>query len=212
MTIEPTDAEVEAAAEVLKFYKMPAGWQTAARLALLAAARARSAVPATEAVATVKRIEVDIGGAVKALQASPELAQMIGDLIHPVLPDTREGFERELHDGIVNRLVSLTVGTCSCDTKSPELKYHSEACRYRIASEALELARPFYAPATGEREPSRATDTAGENDGWKHDRPFITTNSGPDGKKFVSVLVRTMDALHDAHDLVINAFKAAGAK
>lgn len=51
MTIEPTvsDAEVAAAAEILKLYKMPAGWWTAARLALHAAARVRPAIPETEA-------------------------------------------------------------------------------------------------------------------------------------------------------------------
>lgn len=31
----------------------------------------------------------------------------------------------------------LTIGTCSCMVKSPELKYHNEGCVYRIAAEAL---------------------------------------------------------------------------
>jgi hypothetical protein len=47
---------------------------------------------------------------------------------------------------------------------------------------------------------------------WKHDAPFITQVSQPDGKKFVSVAVRSFDALNEAHDLIVNAFKEAGAK
>ncbi len=47
---------------------------------------------------------------------------------------------------------------------------------------------------------------------WPHDTPFITSVSGPDGKRYISVAVRTNEALHDAHDLVIAAFKQAGAK
>jgi hypothetical protein len=47
---------------------------------------------------------------------------------------------------------------------------------------------------------------------WKHDAPFITQVSQPDGKKFISVAVRDFDALHQAHDLIVSAFKAAGAK
>lgn len=52
-------------------------------------------------------------------------------------------FERELAEGVLNRLGVLTVGTCSCNTMTPELKHHAEACRYRIAAEALDLARPL---------------------------------------------------------------------
>jgi hypothetical protein len=51
-----------------------------------------------------------------------------------------------------------------------------------------------------------------EGNGWLHDTPFITSNSGPDGNKFISVKVRTNEALHVAQDLIINAFKSAGAK
>jgi hypothetical protein len=60
--------------------------------------------------------------------------------------------------GIINRLVSLTVGTCSCETKSPELKYHTENCRYRVASEALELASALYTSPPSPPEPKMAAD------------------------------------------------------
>jgi hypothetical protein len=56
---------------------------------------------------------------------------------------TREvaAFERELAEGVLNRLGVLTVGTCSCNTMTRELKDHAETCRYRIAAEAFDLAR-----------------------------------------------------------------------
>lgn len=31
----------------------------------------------------------------------------------------------------------LTIGTCSCMTKTPALEHHDPNCRYRIAAEAL---------------------------------------------------------------------------
>lgn len=64
----------------------------------------------------------------------------------PVAPSK---FEREIHEAIVSRLISLTVGSCSCHTMSPDLKYHTHSCRYRIAAEALELVRPLFASPAG---------------------------------------------------------------
>lgn len=38
-------------------------------------------------------------------------------------------------------LGKLTIGTCTCMTKSPEVKFHGERCTYRIAKTALEEAK-----------------------------------------------------------------------
>ena len=37
----------------------------------------------------------------------------------------------------VEALARLTIGTCQCGVKSPELGYHKDYCRYRIAAQAL---------------------------------------------------------------------------
>jgi hypothetical protein len=55
-------------------------------------------------------------------------------------------FEHEIWASVRDRLASLTIGTCSCDTMTPELKHHSEACRFRVAMEALDL-MPSLEPA-----------------------------------------------------------------
>lgn len=37
------------------------------------------------------------------------------------------------------KLTRIQVGGCTCDTKTPELKHHSERCHFRLASEASAL-------------------------------------------------------------------------
>jgi hypothetical protein len=37
--------------------------------------------------------------------------------------------------GVQERLTKLQVGGCTCDTKTPELKYHADRCVYRLAAE-----------------------------------------------------------------------------
>lgn len=85
--------------------------------------------------------QADAYAAVAAKVALPDGAEPV-----PVAPSN---FEREIHEAIVSRLISLTVGSCSCHTMSPDLKYHTQSCRYRIAAEALELVRPIFASPTG---------------------------------------------------------------
>ncbi len=41
--------------------------------------------------------------------------------------------------GILERLSKLIMGTCSCQTKTPELRFHDENCQYRLASEVAEM-------------------------------------------------------------------------
>jgi hypothetical protein len=177
------------------------------REALLAAARVRSAIPETEAVAWRVRWKWKdqpwrLIDDLALIEANRDHYEIVPLFAHPVLPD-REGFKLVPVEPTPDMYGAGGVEMFKCDMAAVEP---------REATGRIYRAMIAASPATGEREPSRATDTAGNDDGWKHDTPFITTNSGPDGKKFVSVLVRTTDALHDAHDLVINAFKAAGAK
>jgi hypothetical protein len=40
-----------------------------------------------------------------------------------------------LNDNHRNFLTRLTVGGCTCMTKTPELKYHADDCQYRMATE-----------------------------------------------------------------------------
>jgi hypothetical protein len=35
-------------------------------------------------------------------------------------------------------LRKLTVGSCSCLTKTPEIEHHEDTCRYKIAAQALQ--------------------------------------------------------------------------
>ena len=38
-----------------------------------------------------------------------------------------------------SKLLSLTTGSCTCQTKSPDIQYHEPTCYYRLAMEALNL-------------------------------------------------------------------------
>jgi hypothetical protein len=40
-------------------------------------------------------------------------------------------------DSIDVRLAKATVASCECMTKTPEVKFHNEDCRYRIIMEAM---------------------------------------------------------------------------
>lgn len=35
------------------------------------------------------------------------------------------------------KLHEMQIGSCTCLTKTPELKYHAEDCRYRVSAEIL---------------------------------------------------------------------------
>ena len=37
---------------------------------------------------------------------------------------------------LIDRLLEAGVGGCSCDTKPPELRYHSPICHFRLHEEA----------------------------------------------------------------------------
>jgi len=87
------------------------------------------------------------------------------------------------------------------EAKEIALRLREITANYDAIGEAADFLESLSTPASP---------TVG--DGWKHDSPFITQVSQPDGTKFVSVKVRDFDALHDAHDLIIAAFQKAGAK
>lgn len=75
----------------------------------------------------------DLWRAMLAAAPSPPPAKKVG-------PTTNAAaFELSIYEGVRDRLARLTAGTCSCNTKSPELRYHSERCHYRVAREALDL-------------------------------------------------------------------------
>lgn len=46
-------------------------------------------------------------------------------------------------------LKMMLVGSCSCLTKTPEVRFHDEYCRYRIISEALGTPKELHPPASG---------------------------------------------------------------
>ena len=48
----------------------------------------------------------------------------------------------ELRDEHLSLLAKLTVGGCTCMTKTPELKYHAPDCQYRVASEIMLMIDP----------------------------------------------------------------------
>ncbi len=48
----------------------------------------------------------------------------------------------------------------------------------------------------------------GVREGWRHDHPFITSTSARP-EYYVTVKVRDIKALHDAHDIVLRAFSEA---
>jgi hypothetical protein len=41
----------------------------------------------------------------------------------------------------VATLIGMIVASCNCMTKTPEVAYHSEGCRYRLVCERLEEVR-----------------------------------------------------------------------
>jgi len=46
--------------------------------------------------------------------------------------------ETDLFNALGESLIRLSVGSCSCGTKSPEISFHASDCRYRISASALE--------------------------------------------------------------------------
>ena len=38
---------------------------------------------------------------------------------------------------LLNKLISLTIASCTCQTKTPEPEWHQEQCRYRTLHEAI---------------------------------------------------------------------------
>lgn len=41
-------------------------------------------------------------------------------------------------EALTDRLLRATVGSCTCMTKTPELKHHDSMCHYRLFEEARE--------------------------------------------------------------------------
>jgi hypothetical protein len=57
---------------------------------------------------------------------------------------------------LLDRLIGLQVGGCTCMTKTPELQYHKPECVYRIVSEAFhELVRLYQAEAQPSEPPEQ---------------------------------------------------------
>jgi hypothetical protein len=46
--------------------------------------------------------------------------------------------EQEIEQDIVFKLLLATSSSCSCLTKTPELKYHNDICTYRVIMEAID--------------------------------------------------------------------------
>lgn len=42
-------------------------------------------------------------------------------------------------ESLIERLIALGCGGCTCDTKTPELKHHAPTCRYRTVEEAAQF-------------------------------------------------------------------------
>lgn len=49
-------------------------------------------------------------------------------------PDTQTAAVEPL----VDRLIQASIGGCSCQTKSPELRWHDPLCHFRLFSECIE--------------------------------------------------------------------------
>jgi hypothetical protein len=56
----------------------------------------------------------------------------------PPASRSQEGGMAFLLDAVKKQLVSISVGGCNCDTKTPDVSFHEPTCRYRKAQEALD--------------------------------------------------------------------------
>ena len=45
---------------------------------------------------------------------------------------------KPLLDALEKQLIALSVGTCTCNVKSPDIQWHDARCTYRMAVEASE--------------------------------------------------------------------------
>lgn len=45
-------------------------------------------------------------------------------------------------DDLLGRLLSRTIGSCECETKTPEIMAHKPTCLYRLLMEAMERIAP----------------------------------------------------------------------
>lgn len=42
---------------------------------------------------------------------------------------------------LYSRIIISMVGSCECQTKTPDKSFHDENCRYRVLSDCLELVK-----------------------------------------------------------------------
>jgi hypothetical protein len=80
----------------------------------------------------VKRYEVGWNGPASsfALFEQPDGSVMKSDEVRAVIQAAQD------------KLTRIMVGGCTCNTKTPELRFHSERCHFRLASEASEALSP----------------------------------------------------------------------
>ena len=53
--------------------------------------------------------------------------------------EDQDKWDKTVRWELTRRLTALTVGSCTCCTKTPEVVYHREDCHYRLASEVATL-------------------------------------------------------------------------
>lgn len=58
----------------------------------------------------------------------------------------------KIDESIRYKLLKLQMGSCTCCTKTPEVKYHLADCNYRLASEMLEYVQGIHNIVNAERE------------------------------------------------------------
>lgn len=82
----------------------------------------------------------------------------------------------QLHiERLTEALELASIGACNCLTKSPDLKFHGENCRYRIFQEALSQTQSLDAL---NEERARVLEKAAEKvlDKWKNTQPVVVAH------------------------------------
>ena len=67
------------------------------------------------------------------------------------MPDADKIFDEALGQ-VADLLEQETVGSCTCDVKTPEVERHDAKCRYRILRQAAQRIRDFVAVQAGSRD------------------------------------------------------------
>ena len=62
-------------------------------------------------------------------------------------------------EDLQNRLLNGQIGRCTCDTKTPEIRYHADECAYRLCAEAHGMLQVLGNVVAAVREPPPDSET-----------------------------------------------------